>query len=445
MKINVTAVIAIMATLMFCALFASTAQAVIPAVNAPVWNQGDSWAMGKSVDLDAEFSNQLNQIQHMLENMTNATSLDEFQVQAMASSWLKVEVVTANAEEYVLHGKLAARFNADVAISVTGEMPAVGTKAWTDFNYPKTPRTISADISLDMAFVSEMTIVFEKPTMAIKSIETMNKASAIASVNIMNIPEIKLNLSGISYSYKNIDFDINFDMELNVGASFSPALNLIKFPLSVGDNWTISSLASITGNVSGFLDVKGLSASDKESLFSNSMLQNAGITDFPIDFSKLSTENEPKIVNGTFLMAPRYVNASMECTGVELVTLPIFGEVAVYEISANGGSEKFYYSDDVHFLTGAESSLEGIEMPVELGGVQMPEAMISMEPVTAQEAEQNINSISAYQSDLSGQAGNSNGDGLTGLLSNVAIVGLIVVIVALAAVVAVVIVKSKKK
>ncbi len=445
MKANIATAVAIVATLMFCSLFASTAQAVVPAANAPTWNQGDSWTMGKSVDLDAEFSQQLDQMQHMLENMTNSTSLDEFQVQAMASIWLKVDVVTASADEYVVQGKLAARFNAEATISVTGEMPAAGTQAFGDFNYPKMQRTISADISVDMAFVTEMTIVFEKSTMAIKSIETMNKASAIASAKISNIPEIKLNLSGITYSYRNIDFDLSFDMELNLGASFSPALNLIEFPLSVGDSWTVSSLASITGNVSGFLDIKGLSVSDRESLFGNTMLQNAGITDFPIDFSKLSTENEPKMVNGTLIMADQYVNATMECTGAELVTLPIFGEVAVYEITVNGGSEKFYYSDDIQFLTGAGSSLDGLEMPIELGGIRLPGAMVSMEPVTAQEAEQNINSISAYQSDLSGQASNSNGDGIGGLLSNVAIIGLIVVIVALAAIAAVVIVKRKKK
>ena len=175
------------------------------------------------------------------------------------------------------------------------------------------------------------------------------------------------------------------------------------------------------------------------------MLQNAGITDFPIDFSKLSTENEPRIVNGTLMMADQYVNATMECTGVELVTLPIFGEVAVYEITINGGSQKFYYSDDIKFLTGAGSSLDEFEMPVELGGIQLPEAAVSLEPVTAQEAEQNINSISAYQSDLSNQAGNFNGDGLGSLFSNVAIIGLIVVVVALVAIVAVVVVKRKRK
>ena len=441
MKINIATAVAIVATLIFCALFASTAQAADPVANAPAWNQGDSWAMGKSVDLDAEFSQQLNQMQQMLENMTNTTGLDEFQVQASASSWLKVEVVTASAAEYVVQGKLAAKFNAEVNVRVTGEMPAPGTQALNDLNYPRTSRSVSADISVDMAFVSEMTIVFEKSTMAIKSIETTNKASAVASANIINIPETKFNFSdmSITHSYRNIDFNLNFDMELNVDASFSPALNLIEFPLSVGDSWNVSSLASISGNVSGFLDVKGLSASDKESLFGNAMLKNAGITDFPIDFSKLSTENEPKIANGTLMMADQFVNATMECTGVEVV-----GGVTIYEITINAGSEKFYYSDGVHFLTGAESSLEGLELPVELGGIQMAEVMASMEPVTVQVAEQNINSISAYQSDLSGQAGNSNSDGLGSLLSNMAIIGLIVVIVAIAAIAAVVMVQRKK-
>jgi hypothetical protein len=441
-----TTAVAIVATLMFCALFASAVSAVGPVANAPTWSQGDSWAMGKTIDLDSEFSQQLNQMQQMLENMTGSASLDEFQVQASASTWIKVEVISATAEEYVVQGKLAVRFNGQATVRATGEMPAAGVQAWDDLNYPKETRTVSAVITADMAFVSEMTVTFEKSTMAIKSIATSNKASAIASAKIQNIPETKFNLSSMSvtHSYRNVDVSVNFDMELNVGASFTPALNLIEFPLSYGNSWSVSSLASITGNVSGFLDIKGLSASDKESLFGNAMLQNAGITDFPIDFSKLSTDGAPKIVNGTLVPVNQYINATMECTAVDLVDLPLHGWVDVFEITVNGGSEKFYYSDDIRFLTGAGSSLEGLNLPIDMGGIQLPEAMVAMDPVTTQEADQNINAISSYQADLSGQA-NSNGNGLGGLLANLPIIGLILAIIIVVAIAAAVMVKRKKK
>jgi hypothetical protein len=441
-----TTAVAIVATLMFCALFASAASADSPVANAPTWGQGDSWAMGKSIDLDSEFSQQLNQMQQMLENMTGSASLDEFQVQASASAWLKVEVISATADEYIVQGKLAMRFNGEATVRASGEMPAAGKQAWDDLNYPKETMTVSAQITADLAFVSDMTVAFEKSTMAIKSIATSHKASAIASAKILNIPETKFNVSDLSitHSYRNIDVSVNFDMELNVGASFTPALNLIEFPLSYGNSWSVSSLASITGNVSGFLDIKGLSASDKQSLFANAMLQNAGITDFPIDFSKLTTDGEPKIVNGTLVPVNQYVNASMECTAVDLVDMPLHGWVDVFEITVNGGSEKFYYSDDIRFLTGAGSSLEGLDLPIEMGGIQVPEATMKMDPVTTQDADQNINAISSYQADLSGQA-NSNGDGLGGLLANLPIIGLVLAIIIAAAIIAVVMVKRKKK
>jgi hypothetical protein len=444
LKTSGITVVAIVATLMFCALFASTANAVVPAANAPTWSVGDSWAMGKSMDLDTEFSEQLDHMEQMLQNMTGSATLDEFNVQATAGAWLKVEVTSVTADEYIVQGKLAMRFNAEANVAATGEMPAAGFKAWGDLNYPTTTMTISADAAIDMAFVSEVTVVFEKSTMAIKSIGTTNRASLIASINIANIPEMKTNFSGTTYSYRSIDASIDFDMTLNVEASFAPSLNLIEFPLSVGDSWTISSLASVTGSMSGFLDVKGLSADDEVMLFDNQMLQDAGITEFPIDFSKLSTEGEPKIVNGTLIPSNQYVNATMECTGLELVTLPIYGEVAIYEITTNGGSEKFYYSDDVHFLTGAGSSLEGLNLPDELNGIPLPEANMTMNQVTPQEAQQNIDAISAYQTDLSGQASGSGND-LGDLLTSLPMLGLIMVIVVLAAIVAVVMVKRKKK
>ena len=438
--------VTIVATLMFCVLFASTANAVVPVANAPTWNEGDSWAMGKSIDLDAEFSEQLDHMEQILQNMTGSATLDEFNVQAMASAWLKAEVTSVTADEYIVQGKLAMRFNAEANVAATGEMPAAGIKAWNDYDYPTTTKTISVDAAIDMAFVSETTVVFEKSTMAIKSIETTNKASMIASIKILNIPETKLNFSDLSvtYSYRSIDASIDFDMILNVEASFAPALNVIEFPLSVGDSWSVSSLASVTGSMSGFLDVKGLSSDDEEMLFDNQMLQNAGITEFPIDFSKLSTKGEPKIVNGTLIPSNQYVNATMECTGLELVTLPIYGEVAIYEIATNSGSEKFHYSDDIHFLTGVGSSLEGLGLPDELSGIPLPEVDMTMNQVTSQEAEQNIDVISAYQADLSGQAGGS-GNGLGDLPTSLPMIGLILVIVILAAIVAVVMVKRKKK
>jgi hypothetical protein len=431
---------------MFCAIFASTANAVVPAANAPTWIEGDSWAIGKSIDLDTEFSEQLDHMEQMLQNMTGSATLEEFNVQAMASAWVMVEVTSVTADEYIVQGKLAMRFNAEANVAATGEMPAAGIKAWDDFDYPTTTRTVSVDAAIDMAFISETTIVFEKSTIAVRSIETTNKASMVASINIQNIPETKFNFSdsSITYSYRSVDASIDFDMTLNVGASFAPALNVIEFPLSVGDSWTVSSLASITGSMSGFLDVKGLSSDDKAMLFDDQMLQDAGITEFPIDFSKLSTEGEPKIVNGTLVPSNQYVNATMECTGLELVTLPVYGEVAIYEITTNGGSENFYYSDDVHFLTGVGSYLEGLDLPTELEGIPLPEANMTMNQVTAQEAQQNIDAISTYQEDLSGQAGGSE-NGLGDLLTFLPIIGLIVVIVIVAAIVFVVIVKRKKK
>jgi len=67
-----------------------------------------------------------------------------------------------------------------------------------------------------------------------------------------------------------------------------------------------------------------------------------------------------------------------------------------------------------------------------------------MNQVTPQEAQQNIDAISAYQADLSGQASGSGND-LGDLLTSLPMLGSILVIVVLVAIVAVVIVKRKKK
>ncbi len=190
MKTGITTAVAIVATLMFCALSASMACAVEPVVNTPTWSQGDSWAMGKSVDLDAEFSQQLDQMQQSLETMIGMGNLDQFQVQAMASAWMIVDVTSATDTEYVVQGQLAMKFTAGANVQMTGEMPAAGTRAWDDSNYPNVSMTFSLEASIDIAYVAEMTVVFEKSTMAVKSINATNKASAVASINFLNLPEV---------------------------------------------------------------------------------------------------------------------------------------------------------------------------------------------------------------------------------------------------------------
>ena len=68
--------------LLLFSLFSIPAQAA--GAQAPVWNKGDSWAMGKSVDLDQEFAEQLNNLSAQLGQLTG--TVNRFSIQAAASA-----------------------------------------------------------------------------------------------------------------------------------------------------------------------------------------------------------------------------------------------------------------------------------------------------------------------------------------------------------------------
>ncbi len=396
---------------------------------APQWQVGDSWAMGKAFDMGSNLSAQL---ESMIGGLTESGgTLEQFDVAANGSAWLLFKVTEATSSEYKLEGKLAMKFNGAVHAKVSMLMPDPGTYGPADL-VTRSQRTVSLDVVLNMALVVDTVTTFNQ-TFAVKNIAVDVKGTVIASVDITNIPKITNSGMNVTYAYENYNIDANANVDLSLNLAFEPALSILHFPLNVNDQWWANSTGTLTGALSGKIDVTGLPSSIEQSIFDIQTLKDLDITSFPVDLSKLTVPGT--ITNGTFESKTIPVSLDMRCIGNETKNIPFYGLVNIYEIQVNGGPT-FFYSDNVKFLTQINATIPdtGGVLPTQLSGLGM-----DMPPTSPATAEQQVNSIVSYQNSLSDQA-SGNGGGLD--LTTIAIIA----IVALAAivVVAVVLVRRKK-
>ena len=352
----------------------------------------------------------------------------------------------ANATDYVLSGKLAIKLAADASIAVTGEMPKTGTYPLLG-SVPTERMTVSADLKEDFAAVLQTLTIFEKDTMAVKTFEVEFKTSALVNLQARNIPSWNYTFTHKTISYQDISFDLNFDLDIKLNIEFDPYLNIIEFPLDVGDSWQIHSDATVSGSLSGNLDMKGLPAEQEQQMFDNEMLKAANITGFPVDLSRLSNSESPKITNGVLEPYTTPIQATMDCVSSELIQTPVHGAVTVYAIQVNNGPERFHYSDDVRFLTsmGANTDSLNLPLPSEMSDLlgQLPSNDIEMQEVEPATANSEIQKISDYQA---GIAGTSSGSAaITDLFAKSPYIGMIVVAAVLVCVVAALLMIRRKK
>jgi hypothetical protein len=408
---------------------------VSAAAEAPTWNEGDAWAMGKTVDLDAEFATQLQDLEEMISNLSNPQNLvlNEFEVQALASAYVLFKVDSVNETEVHLKGSYAAKFNGDASISITADMSKPGSYSWSD-DVPTERRTISADVSIDTAMVLEIETVLEKDTAAIKSVTVSAKASMVGSADLVNIPNEHSNWTTRTIAYENYDISANVNIFMTVAVEFKPALNIYDFPLDVGDEWVIESTATMSGSYGGIIDITGLPADVESDIFSNEMLQDAGIDSFPIDLAQaIQNNDEPAMNNGVIspesvVIGPKTVN----CISVEQVTLPNHGLVSKYTIRIQGEGD-YYYIDGVDWLTNMQEVANEMNMIEELpADIPVDSEMLTMDSISASVAEQEIQGIADFRAQIAGESssGGSLDSSMLMLLLVVAIAGVALIVIA---------------
>lgn len=410
MKLHSTLVASLLACLMVLSIFASCGNAAAEA-QAPEWEEGDSWAAGFSVDLGAEFAEEITEMEDALGNMSDV-SVDEFDVDGEASMWLVFEVSEVTETEYVLTADMAQKLTMSADVEATGELPEEGNHSVLDMN--TTEKTVTVEASIDYALVISAEATLDKESMGLKTLDVDVACSAAVDLSATNIPEIDEEDGSVSVEYQDYDVSIALDLNMGIEMTFSPYLDIFQFPFEVGDEWTVESTASISGTIDGQLDASGLPPEAVQELFDDDVLSESGITEFPIRFDEISTEEDnddgPTLNNGTIEETSEPIGLEMECIGQANRTIPDHGTVTVYELQIDD-DQVFYYSPDMKFLTSMDMGMDDIpdEMDLDMPDFfpddmsdDMSEDMNmefgSQDPETASN---NINDIADYQSSVS--------------------------------------------
>jgi len=435
-------------TLTFLALLVSLAvPALATPAEVPEWNEGDRWAYGMEVDADEELQQELENLTMMIDQFLDdidglEADLNDLNMAASSEVWILFEVTEANDDVYVLSMDMAAMATINADISITAELPAEGT--YDDFEdlitADRSPITISAGVDFDTALTVSIDVTFDRDTMALMSVESSFKLTVALDLTADNLPLWLPELMDDDFNETMVgeieveytDYDISADLEFNlaVDLEFVPALDLWDFPLDQGDEWAVSSNATINGSMSGYLDISGLPAEMEDALFMG-ISDYTDVNSFPIVFEDMDLGDCPfdggVMEETTQEIGPVHLN----CTDVFMVDDPYWNDITVYEINVVGTPLMFYYSPDVGFMS--YFSMDMGEMSEEL-----PDEEVRMEAVDPDIAEDNIAEISERQGEVDEEGG------MLGFFTDPPYLGIILVAVIVVVVVAAIFLIRKK-
>lgn len=375
-------------------------------------NVGDRWAMGKEVDYGSNITANMDQINRLLQSQANMT-IDKLDVNSKLAYYVLFEVTGETATTYTVMAKMAIRFATSANVEVTGSMPAAGTYSTSDNAFDpqssvaKETKTMSIGLEEKMGMVLTATTILDKSSMAITNMTWSYKGALSVEADAKNIPDVNTTEDVQTIAYKDYDVGVEIVAGLNLYMDFAPALDLYQLPVNQGEVWyTNTSMVTVSGNVNGHVDAHGLTDDQKAQIFTEELRNATGATDFPINFEKLNTTGG-EISNGQF--GPYYNNVTsmkMRCLYGE-VTHTVDGEERSYRLIQVNDGPKILYSAESSFLAGMYLTMDESEIP------EMPEGasyvtsffgdQVNMEPMDAEVASKNIDSIDSYTNKLTSE------------------------------------------
>lgn len=440
-KMLSTLICALTLLALLCSLAVPAVVAISTPAEAPVWVKGDKWAYGMENDVGADFGAQLQDLKDLLEGETGGT-VNTLELDGSSGFWILFEVTEANSDIYVLSMDAAVKLQLDASISVTAVMDKAGTYG-LDQEPEKESMDIEAEANVDLALVVSVDITFEHDTMAISEITVNVNFDGVVDFTAQNIPSSESNWTDYSTTIWYDDYDVSAEMGANMAIeiSFEPALNIWDFPLTLGDQWSVNSEATISGSLTGMLDVNGLPEDMSDSLFTEDFIESTGFSDFPIIFEQLNSDGgDWPFQDGMLEEVSEDIEMTLKCTNVITVQDDYWGEITVYKINVVGSPFELYYSPDVGFMSYFSMNSDDLDDIIDLDVAVMPSEEFRMEAVDPAVAEDNINEISDYQSniDTDGQGG------IAGFFLDAPYLGLILIGIIVVVVVASVLLIRKK-
>lgn len=295
----------------------------------PTWSVGDSWALGTD-DINLSYT------------VTNSGLT--YDVTGSGSYYITYEIVGAEGDEYTVNMSSGFEFNMNADTSGTIQ----GMQA-------------SGSMNITMVGEIDRTIYYTKDELAV------SRASGTTDLEI-DAP------GSFTVGGQSEDISMTIDLKGNTNTNYSPSLDLFDFPINVDENWSAESTATITGSMSGNMDMDFMGES----------------------YSQPISENLDRSVD---------MSVSVECPGTEDVSsastaykLVMTGtEMSQTSPFMSGGT--LYYSPDAGFIVASEVNLSKAMSSTTLGteedisfaqGFTGADQTISLNSVSVQEAKDAI-------------------------------------------------------
>lgn len=313
----------ILAGICVCIFFLTTVQmGVAQQAELPTWDIGLTWAMGEP-DFDLSFT-----------YTTMGVTLD----------------ATGGGSYYVIY-KVGAIEGQEYRVDLTGGLEIIMD---IDISGDYFEQEVSGSMRMTMAVKVDGTIYYTRDELAV--------------VRTSETVDLDIGFSGTVTAVGQTQ-SINGSMEAsgNMSITFDPPLDILDFPITVGESWTAESVAAVTGSISGTMKMD----SEEQDLSQ------------PLDDTV-------------------YVSLSISCPGT--VDIPLASTCYKIVVSGTGMAQAspfipanvLYYSSNKGFFVAAElpfgEALSGASLGSEgsvpfVGDIAGSEEIITLSSVTEQEAQ----------------------------------------------------------
>jgi hypothetical protein len=351
----------------------------------PTWNVGEKWTLAGTKDIASMFDalgedknaiiSALTTSVYSINGVVRNKTMDSGDIWGRISSSAVIEVVGQTATDYQLRvrmgtdvvGGLYYSFNADIVNPGTYRTSRYGGAPWgflssDAYANVSSALTTNKDVtyqgSIDGASYLDANISVSRSNLSIGSIVMTSSSYLKADMVGKNVVRSNSSVDqkggydygqgyGLvyylpdSYHYgsanlitvNNGDYNYTVDYKdnLNLTMLFSDYLQVMKFPMNVGDTWSKPTHIDVEGNISGHLDVTGLSAEANSSYMK--ILEQTNVNGLPVDFAHLynPTNNNTPFKNGTFSYQT-VINPSFRCARAYIVDDAVAGKVAAFQI-----------------------------------------------------------------------------------------------------------------
>jgi hypothetical protein len=401
----------------------------------PTWTKGQTWAVGGERDLSSVLQENLGTLQDAL-SVLGSVSVDKLILNGNASAWTVLKVAEVRQDTYLLEYSVGVHVKGGVQLSVTGDLPEEGVYLLSKMVMQS--KTVTLDACLNLCLTSHGYVTIDKSTMAIQSVSASTIVDERLTFDATNFPSYSTSISmnGIAVNMSYADFAINecLHLEMTNCITFEPALQILQFPLTVGDKWAIDSTMTVAGTAKGYFNATGLPSS-----MTSAFATKDGSFTGSVRIQDLTKLGDITLTDGTFTPVKQDIAATMECNGTKQIDDGAGNLITVFDVMEKQTGVHLFYSPDKMFLVGA---LVKPQMDMLNGMMTMPDSSltgamnlnteVTMAPASPTSATTQIAQIGADQGvePISLVTPDNTGTGSSGPVSTYGLFEIAIVIVA---------------